>query len=91
MKRWLVLIGLCFFLATGAVVLAQSSASFEVGWSAVGVSSGTSSSASYEISGTAGQALAGPPASDSSSYRVISGVWALPSGQTGGVPALGHD
>lgn len=68
---------LLLFLVAGAAVMAQTSAGFNLEWHVIGGGGGESTSANYEINGTAGQSLAGPPDSDSGSFVVRSGFWSL--------------
>jgi len=67
---------LLFLFAVGAVVLAQTSAGFDLSWHTLSNGGGESSSASYEVNGTIGQSLSSPTTSGSASFTVSSGYWA---------------
>lgn len=76
-------------LATGSqVAQAQSSANFDLSWHTVANGGGVSSSASFRVNGTAGQALAGPPAATSASFIVTGGYWAATLRTTIYLPAV---
>lgn len=62
-------------LALATLVLAQTSADFDLSWHVVAGGGGRSTSADYIVQGTVGQAVAGPPAAASSDYRLNSGFW----------------
>ncbi len=62
-------------LGLGSVALAQSSSGFQLNWHLVGSGGGSATSAEYQVNGSIGQALAGPPQASSASYRVESGYW----------------
>ncbi len=73
--KFLAVIVLLLSLTIGAVALAQTSAGFNLEWNVIGGGGGESSSASYRVQGTIGQAVAGPPISTSADFRVGSGYW----------------
>lgn len=62
-------------LTVGVIVLAQTSADFDLSWHVVGSGGRQSSSADYRIEGTIGQSLASPPQSDRANFSVSSGYW----------------
>ena len=62
-------------LTAGVVVLAQTSAGFNLEWNVIGGGGGASGSASYQVNGTIGQSAASPPDSNSASFSVSSGYW----------------
>jgi hypothetical protein len=72
---FLALAVLLLLLAVGAVVMAQSSAGFNLESYVIGGGGGESSSANYQINGTIGQSVASHPISSSDSFRVSSGYW----------------
>jgi hypothetical protein len=69
-------------LACGAVVLAQTSAGFNLEWHVIGSGGGQSSSASYQVQGTIGQGAASPPTAGSAGFVVSSGYWSGSAGTT---------
>jgi hypothetical protein len=85
---FLTLAALLLLLITGAAVLAQSSASFDLSWHVIGSGGGESSSAGYHVNGTIGQSAASQPISGSASFRVSSGYWAVNTGTTVYLPAV---
>ncbi|MGC9523597.1 MAG: hypothetical protein ACP5HG_17190 [Anaerolineae bacterium] len=73
----LAVLSVALLLAVGiTLVRAQTSAGFHLTWHAVANAGGASSSASYRVNGTIGQAIAGPPVSTSASFIVTGGYWA---------------
>jgi hypothetical protein len=62
-------------LVTGGVILAQSSAQFNLERSVIGSGGGRSASASYRVEGTIGQSVASPPTAGSSNFTLSSGYW----------------
>jgi hypothetical protein len=79
MKRFIAfLLGAALLITTG-MALMQSSSSYDLSRHVI-AGGGQSSSSSYTLQGTAGQALAGPPASASSRFELESGFWAGFSG-----------
>jgi hypothetical protein len=79
-QRIIVLAVTVLLLAFGAVVLAQTSAGFNLEWHVIGGGGGESGSADYRIHGTIGQSVTSPPAAGSAGFVVNSGYW---SGNTG--------
>ena len=75
-------------LAAGALVLAQSSADFNLEWHVIGNSGGASGSASYEVRGTIGQSLVSPVVSNSAGYAMSSGYWFSGGGQNVYLPLI---
>ncbi len=67
---------LLLLLTLGAVVLAQTSANFNLEWHVVSGGGGQSSSASYRVEGSIGQGIASPPTAVSANFAVSSGYWA---------------
>lgn len=65
-------------LAAGTLVLAQSSANYDLSWNVFGGGGGRSTSANYIVDGTIGQQVVGQ--SVSSSYGLSSGFWFGDSG-----------
>jgi hypothetical protein len=74
-KQLVALALLIIVLGLGAVVLAQSSAGFDLSWHVVAGGGGRAAGADYVVQGTMGQALAGPPAVTGGQFRVNSGFW----------------
>jgi hypothetical protein len=76
-KRIALLLLVASLFVTAGLALAQSSASFTLPWYVMAGGGRTlpSSSPSYRVQGTVGQAASGPPLLASSSYRVSSGFW----------------
>ena len=66
-------------LAAGAVVMAQSSANFDLSWNVIGNGGGDSSSARYVVSGTVGQSGVSQTAVDSANFELNSGFWTATS------------
>jgi len=81
MKRIIAPLVVVALLVVAGVALGRFAADQAVEWRVVAGGGGRSASAGYQVNGTAGQALAGPPPMSSSSYRIGSGFWA-------GVPAV---
>lgn len=79
---------LLLVLAVGTTVLAQSSASFDLGWHVIGGGGGESSSASYQVNGTIGQNVTGPPSVGSVSFVLSSGYWFIDTRTTIYLPAV---
>lgn len=69
------LVTLLASLVVGSAVLAQTSASFNLEWHVIGGGGEPVTSAHYAVNSTAGQGLASPLYSISSSYAVSSGYW----------------
>lgn len=65
-------------LALATLVLAQSSADFDLSWHVIAGGGGHSTSAGYVVHGTIGQPAAGPPAAVSADYQLNSGFWYPP-------------
>lgn len=65
-------------LALATMVLAQSSADFDLSWHVIGSGGGHSTSDDFIVQGTAGQAAAGPPPAQGAGYRLNSGFWYPP-------------
>jgi hypothetical protein len=82
------LAAMLLLLAAGAAVLAQTSARFDLEWHVVAGSGGESSSASYQVNGTIGQSLTGPPTSSGASFAVSSGYWFPEAGRSLYLPAV---
>lgn len=82
------LLCLLLALAIGAVVLAQSSASFNLDWNVVGSGGGESTSAGYRVNGTIGQSMAGPPPAGGGAFAVTSGYWVFDARRTLYLPAV---
>lgn len=76
MKRAAILLLIVVLLATAGAALTQSSGSFDLSWRVIAGGGGQAASNSFQVRGTAGQGLAGPPPLASSSYTVESGFWA---------------
>ncbi len=74
-KRMALAIALLLLGLSGGVLLAQGSASFQLRQSVIAGGGSGSSSTSFAVIGTVGQAAAGPPAMSSSSYQISSGFW----------------
>ncbi len=74
-KALLAVATVLLLVGTGAIVMAQISAQFNLGWHVLGSGGGASSSAGYQVRGTIGQGLASPPVSSSASFSVSSGYW----------------
>ncbi len=70
-----VALALLIIALSGGVLWAQSSGSFRMERDVIAGGGSRSSSTSFTVSGTLGQAAAGPPSLSSSSYRVRSGFW----------------
>jgi hypothetical protein len=87
---FLALAALLLLLTAGAVVLAQTSAGFNLEWHVIGSGGGETSSASYHINGTIGQSIDSPPTSGSANYKASSGYWfaGTGTGTTLYLPAL---
>ncbi len=77
-----------FLLTAGVIVLAQTSASFDLSWHVVGSGGSESSSADYQINGTIGQSLASPQESDSADFVVNSGYWVVGANRTVYLPVV---
>lgn len=77
-------------LAFGAVVLAQTSAGFNLEWHVIAGGGAESSSTSYRVQGTIGQSVASPPTASSVEFVVSSGYWpgGVPAGTTIYLPAI---
>jgi hypothetical protein len=88
-KKLLVALVVCLLLvAAGTLVMAQSSARFDLSWHIIGNGGGVSSSASYRVHGTIGQSVASQPTAGSASYRASSGYWFVDTGMSVYLPAL---
>ena len=77
---FLALAAMLLLLTAGAVVLAQTSASFNLEWHVIGSGGGESGSANYQVNGTIGQSVASPPTSGSANYKASSGYWFADTG-----------
>ncbi len=75
-------------LAAGALVLAQSSADFNLEWHVIGNGGSASGSADYQVQGTIGQSLVSPAVSNSADYAMSSGYWFSGSGQNVYLPLI---
>ena len=73
-RRVLAALGLVAAVAFASVALAQTSAGYDLSWNRVG-SGGRSTSASYVVTGSLGQAAVSPPQSTSAGYRLNGGFW----------------
>jgi hypothetical protein len=86
-KYLTIFLALTFLLLTaGSVILAQTSASFNLEWHVIGSGGGESSWDGYQVKGTIGQSIASQPASGSANFTVSSGYWfgdTGPAGTTG--------
>ncbi len=71
---------LLLVLALGTVVWGQTSGSYNLSWNVIGGGGGTSTSASYQVQGTIGQAVASQPVGSSASYTLSSGFWFADAG-----------
>lgn len=76
MRRITIFLLAAALLATAGAALTYSSANFDLSWNVIGGGGGHSTSGSYEVRGTIGQSLAGPPRSASAQYAVEGGFWA---------------
>ncbi len=74
MKRSILAALLTVWMVSG-VVLAQSSASYNLEWHVIGGGGQPVASASYIVNSTTGQGAASPPYSASSHYAVSGGYW----------------
>jgi hypothetical protein len=77
MMRWKIVVLLfCTVMLLGGagLVLSQSSADFQLNWTAVAGGGGDSQSADYRVEGTIGQSLAHSE-STGGNYRVEGGFW----------------
>lgn len=75
--RWKIVVLLfctAVLLVSAGLVLSQSSANFQLNWTAVTGSGGDSQSADYHVEGTIGQSLAHSE-STGGDYRVEGGFW----------------
>ena len=59
----------------GGVVLAQTSASYNLKWHVIGSGAAPESSANYRVNSTTGQRAASPPYSAGTDYVVSAGYW----------------
>lgn len=75
MKRMALLLLVVALLATAGAALTQSSGSFDLSWRVIAGGGGQAASDSYQVRGTAGQGLAGPPPLTGGNYAVESGFW----------------
>jgi hypothetical protein len=66
---------LLLLTAVGIGVLAQTSSDFNLQWHVLAGSGGPSASADYQVNGTVGQSLAGPPQSGGNAFVVNGGYW----------------
>lgn len=66
---------LLLVIAAGAVVMAQTSAGYNLEWHVVGSGGGEAGSASYRVNGTTGQGVTSPPTAGGASYVLSSGYW----------------
>lgn len=71
----LILAALPVVLAIGGVVLAQTSARYNLEWHVIGGGGQPVSSLHYRVNSTAGQGAASPPDSTSAHYAVSGGYW----------------
>jgi hypothetical protein len=67
---------LLLLLASTTLVVAQSSAQFDLTWHVLGSGGRASASANYHVNGTVGQGLASPATLTSAAFQVSSGYWA---------------
>lgn len=90
-KRRILYLASLFLLVisfVSTVVLAQTSASFNLEWNVIGSGGQESSSANYSVNGTIGQGIASQPSASSASFSVSSGFWYIDTGTTVYLPAL---
>jgi hypothetical protein len=71
----LALATLLLALTVGGAVLAQSSASYNLEWHALGGGGGPAASDSYAVHGIAGQTASGASPLSSDSYELTGGYW----------------
>lgn len=84
-----ILAAVLLLFTTAVVVLAQTSAGFNLEWNVIGSGGGESSSAGYRVRGTIGQGIASPPPSGSANFTVSSGYWFADTGPAGATgPAI---
>lgn len=76
MKRIMISLAVVVLLVGGGIVLAQSSASFNLPWHVVGGGGGRSFSSGYRVAGTVGQGVTSPPRAASANFVLGSGYWA---------------
>ncbi len=88
LRTLLACILLIFLITAGVVVLAQSSASFDLSWHVVGSGGGESNSADFKVQGTIGQSIASPRYADSADFVVASGYWAVGTNSTVYLPLI---
>ena len=71
-----------------SVLCLPALAQFAIPWHSIDGGAGTSTGGVFSVSGTIGQAEAGPPA-HAGGYTLVGGFWALPQAvQTPGAPTL---
>ena len=73
-KPFFLVLTLLLLLAAATGLLAQSSASYDLGRHVISAG-GESASANFRAAGSLGQAVAGPPLAASANYAVSSGYW----------------
>lgn len=78
-KIALILLLVVVMLTAVTLILAQTSANFDLTWNVLGNGGSPSTSASYQVNGTIGQDLSSPPRLNSAGYQVSSGYWVLGS------------
>jgi len=79
---------LLLLLIMGTVVLAQTSAGFNLEWHVIGSGGQASSSSSYRVNGTIGQGIASPPSASSPNFILNSGYWLADTQTTIYLPAI---
>ena len=75
-KVLLAIAAVLLLVGAGTIVMAQTSAQFDLDWHVLGSGGGASSSVGYQVRGTIGQGLTSPPVLNSASFSVNSGYWA---------------
>jgi hypothetical protein len=75
MKRIAMVVLIVALVITAGVTMASSSANYALRWRVIAGGGQRSTSGSYRVAGTVGQAVTGPPRSASASYRVGAGYW----------------
>jgi hypothetical protein len=64
-------------LGLGGSVLTQSGGDFQIDWSLIAGGGSKSESSSFQVNGSIGQSLVGPPQAVGNDFRMESGYWAL--------------
>lgn len=68
---------LLLFIVMGTAVWAQTSTNFNLEWHVIAGGGRASNSSNYQINGTIGQSLAGPPSQNGTQTQVTSGYWVV--------------